>query len=97
MINWVRHKLLNFLTGDTAKYANDIAIPKQTISARTDSIDMDNCLRFNVLSCQGGIVVQLHKYDHKKDRSDNATYVIPEHEDVTQRIAQIVSMELLKH
>ena len=61
-----------------------------------DGIDMDNCLRFNVLSCQGGIVVQLHKYDHKKDRSDNSTYVIPDHEDVTKRIAEIVSLELLK-
>lgn len=93
MRNWLRTKLHNFIfPQDTRMNEAKIAV-----SSTRDGVDMDNCLRFNVLSCQGGIVVQLHKYDHKRDRSDNSTYVIPEHEDVTQRIAQIVSMELLKN
>lgn len=93
MVNWIRRKLLNFL----ANHVEDsMKMPIATVRSH-DGVDMDNSLRFNVLSCQGGIVVQLHKYDHKKDRSDNSTYVIPENEDVTQRIAEIVSMELLKH
>lgn len=93
MRNWLRNKLHRFL------YPQDevVAMNKLSTTSRNEGIDMDNCLRFNVLSCQGGIVVQLHKYDHKKDRSDNSTYVIPDHEDVTKRIAEIVSLELLKN
>lgn len=93
MREWIRNKLLNFLANSEE---NKRPMPIATVRSN-DGVDMDNSLRFNVLSCQGGIVVQLHKYDHKKDRSDNSTYVIPENEDVTQRIAEIVSLELLKN
>jgi hypothetical protein len=52
-------------------------------------------LRFSVMPARGGTVVQVQKYDRRKDESNNTTYVIPEGEDIAQEVGRIVSMELL--
>jgi hypothetical protein len=52
-------------------------------------------LRFSVMPARGGTVVQVNKYDRRKDESNNTTYVIPEGEDIAQEVGRIVSMELL--
>ena len=95
MKNWLRNKLHNFLYPRDPQEISSAKLA--TVSVRSESIDMDNSLRFNVLVGSGGIVLQLIRYDHKKDRSDNSTHIIPEHEDIAVRIGQIVSMEILKH
>lgn len=90
MKNWLRNKLHRFI------YPQD-EIKMSTVTASGDrDIDMDGSLRFNVLNCAGGVVLQLHKYDEKRDRRNNSTYIIPDGEPVAERIGQIVSMELLK-
>jgi D-alanine-D-alanine ligase-like ATP-grasp enzyme len=52
-------------------------------------------LRFSVMPARGGTVVQVNKYDRRKDQTDTTTYVIPEGEDIAQEVGRIVSMELL--
>jgi len=93
MKSWLRNKLHQFL------YPSDsgVQMSKIAVSASSESIDMDGSLRFNVLNCRGGVVLQLYRYDHKRDRSDNSTHLIPENENVAERIGQIVSLELLKN
>ena len=64
-----------------------------TVGAR--SVDVEG-LSFNVMPAQGGTVVQIRCYDRKTDRNNHITHVIPEGEDIAERIGQIVSMELLR-
>jgi len=68
---------------------------QDVVSVGARAIDVEG-LSFNVMSAQGGTVVQIRSYDRKTDRNNNITYVIPDGEDVAERLGQIVSMELLR-
>jgi hypothetical protein len=68
---------------------------QDTPSVGARAIDVEG-LSFNVMSAQGGTVVQIRRYDHKSDRNNNATHVIPDGEDISTAIGHIVSMELLR-
>ena len=92
MINWIRHKLHNFI------FPSDIeATASRGISIREkDEPDIEG-MRFTVMPAEGGTIVQMRTYDRRKDQSDSKTYVIPETEqDVAHRIGQIVALELFK-
>jgi hypothetical protein len=65
------------------------------VSVGTKAVDVEG-LSFNVMPAQGGTVVQIRQYDRRTDRNNNITHVIPDGEDISERIGQIVSMELLR-
>jgi hypothetical protein len=69
------------------------AIAGNSVRARED-VEVDG-LRFNVMTARGGTVVQLRKYDSRKDENKYTTYVIPDGENIAEEIGKIVSMELL--
>jgi hypothetical protein len=60
-----------------------------------NAVDVDG-LSFNVMPATGGTVVQIRHYDRKTDRNNHVTHVIPDGEDIAERIGQIVSLELLR-
>jgi hypothetical protein len=66
------------------------------IRSTESNLNMDNGLRFSVLSALGGTIVEIRHYDQKTDRNRNIVHVIPDGEDISVRIGQIVSMELLR-
>jgi hypothetical protein len=92
MREWLRQRLLNILHPKDS----DVYPAKLAVSASSDGVDMDSSLRFNVLVGSGGVVVQIHRYDRKNDRSNNTTHIIADGEPIAERIGQIVSMEILK-
>ena len=51
---------------------------------------------FELTSAVGGRILNVRRYDDRKDRHDATTYVIPSGEDVGARVAKIVNLELLK-
>lgn len=67
----------------------------QDLPVATRSVDVEG-LSFNVMPATGGTVVQIRSYDRRTDRNNNITHVIPDGEDISERIGQIVSMELLR-
>ena len=95
MRNWLKRKLNEFINSPDDPRNYGVAISKASVTSN-DGIDMDNCLRFNVLVGSGGVVLQLHRYDRKTDRTNNSTHIIPDHENIAERIGQIVSIEILK-
>ena len=72
-------------------YPIDEAVP--SVGKPYDDIEG---LAFNVMPAQGGVIVQLRKYDRKADRNDNSTHIITEGEDIAEAIGKIVAMELWK-
>ena len=44
----------------------------------------------------GGTIVQIRSYDRKTDRSNFITHVIPDGENIAERVGQIVSLEILR-
>ena len=90
MINWLRTKLHNFIF--PSNEAENISIG--SVHEKHEA-DIDG-LWFTVMTARGGTIVQLRKYDSKRDQHEYATYVIPDGEDIAEEIGRIVSMELLK-
>ena len=89
MTNWLRKKLRNFL--------NDDIIKSSRVEMVSEEITEDNTLRFQVTPARGGIIVSVKNYNRRKDTSENTVHVIHDDEDVAQRVAEIVSMSLLRN
>lgn len=53
-------------------------------------------ISFELTSAVGGRILNVRRYDDRKDRHDNQTYVIPSGEDVGARVAKILNLELIK-
>ncbi len=61
-----------------------------------NGVDMSNSIRFNVLNCRGGVVLEVRTYNKKTHDNDVKTYLIPEGEPVAERIGQYVTMEMMQ-
>lgn len=53
-------------------------------------------ISFELSAAVGGRILNVRRYDERKDRHDSQTYVIPSGEDVGERVAKIINLELLK-
>jgi hypothetical protein len=53
-------------------------------------------ITFELTSAIGGRILNVRRYDNRKDQHDATTYVIPSGEDVGSRVAKIINLELIK-
>jgi len=53
-------------------------------------------ISFELTSAVGGRILNVRRYDNRKDQHDTQTYVIPSGEDVGSRVAKIINLELIK-
>ena len=53
-------------------------------------------ITFELSTAVGGKILNVRHYDDRKDRHDSQTYVIPNGEDVGERVAKIINLELFK-
>lgn len=90
MKNWIRNKLKNFI------FPEDTLEGKLYVTADEDQINEENTLKFSVTPARGGIIVQVRNYDRKRDETSYTTHVIHDDEHVSERVAEIVSMALLR-
>lgn len=88
-MRWLKRRVRRWLD-------NDDSIELAVVSSPVvRDVDVDG-LNFNVMSAQGGTIVQVRHYDRKTDRNNTVTHVIPDGEEISERIGQIVSMEILR-
>jgi hypothetical protein len=53
-------------------------------------------ISFELTSAVGGRILNVRRYDERRDSGSNQTYVIPSGEDVGARVAKIINLELIK-
>jgi hypothetical protein len=53
-------------------------------------------ITFELSSAVGGKILNVRHYDDRKDRHEHQTYVIPTGEDIGERVAKIVNLEMFK-
>ena len=53
-------------------------------------------ISFELSTAVGGRILNVRRYDDRKDRHDSQTYVIPNGEDVGERVAKIINLEQYK-
>lgn len=90
-MKWLKRKIVAWVKEDW--YNSQPVAEVSPVGAR--AVDVEG-LSFNVMPAQGGTVVQIRHYDRKSDRNNCITHVIPEGEDIAERVGQIVSMEILR-
>jgi hypothetical protein len=93
-MNWLRRKIVRWLDdSERTEITQDCVVG----FAIGESIDMERAIRFNVLQCQGGVVVESRTLNHtQRHQTDNRTFIIPEGDDIAAKVGQIVAMELLR-
>ena len=89
MKKWLRRKVRRWLERGDEYPAIVAATPDPRVEIEG--------LTFNVMSANGGTIIQTRQYNSKIDRNVYSTHIIPDGEDVAERIGQIVSLELLKN
>jgi hypothetical protein len=93
-MNWLDRWFLNRL--------NKVRDHQEEISLTTldrnleEDINFHHTVRFNLTAARGGYICTVSRYDERKDRNDRVVYVINEDEDISKKIADIVSMEMLR-
>lgn len=60
------------------------------------NVEGQDRVTFELTSAVGGRILNVRRYDERKDRQDATTYVIPSGEDVGARVAKIINLELIK-
>lgn len=89
----IKQRFAQWLLRDDSEFESDsISISR----VEHGDFDMDEPVRFDLVSAQGGRILQVRRWDRKRDNHDITTYVIPSGEDVGQRVAKIVNLELIK-
>ena len=75
---------------------HNMAIGMGTAQVERGSPEGQDRITFELTSAVGGRILNVRRYDDRKDRHDQQTYVIPSGEDVGTRVAKILNLELIK-
>lgn len=97
MFKWLARKLRDASAElDREKYS-DIGEPKVANKlTAVDSLEDDDPIRFELTSAVGGRILRVRRYDRRNHESDTQVYVIPQGEDVGERVSKILNLELIK-
>ena len=75
---------------ETISYSNKL------VTARGNELSDNRPMTFNIYRASGGSIVELRKYDHRKDHWDNQLHVIPDDADFNDTLSKIVTLETLR-
>lgn len=86
---------------EEANYKNRISNKMAGLQMGTAMVERgraegEDRISFELSSAIGGRILNVRRYDQRKDIHDTQTYVIPNGEDVGERVAKIVNLELFK-
>jgi hypothetical protein len=62
----------------------------------SNHIDVEPVINFRIYSAQNGQILEFSKYDRVKDRSDRTVYIINKDEDLGEKVAKCLSLEMLR-
>jgi hypothetical protein len=75
---------------------HNMAIGMGTAMVERGRAEGEGRITFELSNAVGGKILNVRHYDDRKDRHDQQTYVIPTGEDVGERVAKIINLEMYK-
>ena len=86
---------------EMAEESNLIVAKQRALGMGTAMIERgraegENRITFELSSAVGGKILNVRHYDERKDRHETQTYVIPTGEDIGERVAKIINLEMFK-
>jgi hypothetical protein len=94
-MNWVKHKLRNWLNSDDSRVYKSRGIAEPVSVSSDSNIDAEG-YTLKVYPARGGRVIQYYKYDRKHDRQNTSLYVISDSEDLGDAVKNIVVEQALQ-
>lgn len=91
-----RHNYQQYENNTWLQENTKMAISGAQMSIDRGSPEGQDRISFELTSAVGGRILNVRRYDNRKDMHDQQTYVIPSGEDVGARVAKILNLELLK-
>lgn len=86
-MSWFKNKIRAWI--------NSCDIKQDTICGTNLEIDGDG-LRFRIIPADGGFVAEFRTYDSVKDRSRTNLHIITHDQDLSKRMSEIITMEVLR-
>jgi len=93
--NWFRKKCKEAWNAEQCESAYPSMGIKGVTVSRHGGLDSHG-LSLNIYGADGGTVLEFRHYDISKDRSDYALHVISQNENFEERVAQAITMEMLR-
>ena len=76
---------------------NEARVSSSMLVSSTDSARLRSAgMNFTVYNADGGYVLEYHTYDNKTDTTENRIHIIQDNEDFGDRLAKILTLELLR-
>jgi len=95
--NWFRRKCKEAWETRDEPMNAVYASPGMISATKSHRSGLDsNGLNLNIYGADGGTVLEFRHYDMNKDRSDYALHVISQNENFEERVAQAITMEMLR-
>lgn len=86
------------------RYESDepVAIGKLSMIGQTAMVERgraegESRISFELSTAVGGKILNVRRYDDRKDTHNTQTYVIPNGEDVGERVAKIINLEQFRN
>ncbi len=76
--------------------AKQMAIGMGTIAVERGRPEGEGRITFELSTAVGGKILNVRHYDERRDRHDHQTYVIPTGEEIGERVAKIINLEMFK-
>ena len=103
-MNWLKLKLRDWMNSAQDTYESDYNQVKSkgmnmnmsTAMVERGRAEGEDRISFELTSAVGGRILNVRRYDQRKDQHDQSTYVIPSGQDVGERVAKILNLELIK-
>jgi hypothetical protein len=73
-----------------------MAIGGAQMAVERGQAEGEDRISFELSTAVGGRILNVRRYDDRKDRHESQTYVIPNGEDVGERVAKIVNLEMFR-
>lgn len=97
MFKWLVRRLQKAVNEvDSEKYGNEVKVASKNQLTAVDSLEDVDPIRFDLTSAVGGRILRVRRYDRRNHESDTQVYVIPQGEDVGERVSKILNLELIK-
>ena len=96
MFKWAARRFKKAIEEIEREERGDHGIVKSTNVVSLEHDDLNNPIRFDLSSAVGGRILKVRRFDRKTHEDDTQIYVIPQGEDVGERVSKILNLELIK-
>jgi hypothetical protein len=89
-MNWLKRKLRAWLLDENHLSERAISVD------HVGNIESESILNFRIYAANNGRIIEFHKYDRSKDKTDRSLYIVDKEQDVGEYVAKVISLELLR-